>query len=267
MIDKTARLNPTASVDAKAEIAEQCFIGPGSRLFGYVKADKFVRVDSNVTVYGPAEIGESAYIGPNCILGHPTRRELSKILESGSLESKSVEGKILKVGRGCRIRAGCIIYSDVAVGDEVEFGHNVLVRENVRIGDNSRIGTNVVIDGSCKIGRGVSIQTGAYLCAYSNIEDYVFLGPYCVFTNDKYVMQKRVKLVGPTVRRGASIGANATLMAGIAVGEGAVVGAGSVVTRNVPRRSICFGVPASRRKKIPETWRPILKETDLMRNR
>jgi len=267
MIDKTAKLDPTASVDAKAEIAERCFIGPGSRLFGYVKANKFVRIDSNVTVYGPAEIEESAYIGPNCVLGHPTRRELSKILESGSPESKTVEGKILKVGRSCRIRAGCIIYSDVTVGDEVEFGHNVLVRENVRIGDNSRIGTNVVIDGSCNIGRGVSIQTGAYLCAYSNVEDYVFLGPYCVFTNDKYVMQKRVRLVGPTVKRGASIGASATLMAGIAVGEGAVVGAGSVVTRDVPRRTVCFGVPARRRKKIPETWRPILKERDLMRNR
>ena len=267
MIDKTAKLDPTASVDAKAEIAERCFIGPGSRLVGYVKADKLVRIDSNVTVYGPAEIGESAYIGSNCILGHPTRRELSKILETGGLESKAVEGKILKVGRGCRIRAGCIIYSDVTVGNEVEFGHNVLVRENVRIGDSSRIGTNVVIDGSCNIGGGVSIQTGVYLCAYSNVEDYVFLGPYCVFTNDKYVMQKKVKLVGPTVKRGASIGANATLMAGITVGEGAVVGAGSVVTRNIPRRSICFGVPARRRKKIPETWRPILKETDLMRNR
>ena len=267
MIDKTAKLDPTASVDAKAEIAERCFIGPGSRLFGYVKANKFVRIDSNVTVYGPAEIEESAYIGPNCVLGHPTRRELSKILESGSPESKTVEGKILKVGRSCRIRAGCIIYSDVTVGDEVEFGHNVLVRENVRIGDNSRIGTNVVIDGSCNIGRGVSIQTGAYLCAYSNVEDYVFLGPYCVFTNDKYVMQKKVKLVGPTVKHGASIGANATLMAGIVVGEGTVVGAGSVVTRSVPRRSVCFGVPARRRKKVPETWRPILKETDLTRNR
>jgi len=267
MIDKTARLDATASVDAKAEIAEKCFIGPGSRLVGYVKADKSVRIDSNVTVYGPAEIGESSYIGPNCVLGHPTRRELSKILESGGLESKTVEGKILKVGRGCRIRAGCTIYSDVTVGDNVEFGHNVLVRENVRIGENSQIGTNVVIDGSCNIGRAVSIQTGVYLCTYSNVEDYVFLGPYCVFTNDKYVMQKKVKLVGPTVKRGASIGANATLMAGIAVGEGAVVGAGSVVTRDVPRRMICFGVPARRRKKIPETWRPILKESDLMRNR
>jgi len=267
MIDKTVRLDPTASVDSRAEIAERCFIGPGSRLIGYVKVDKFVRIDSNVTVYGPAEIGESAYIGPNCVLGHPTRHELSKILESGGLESKAVEGEILKVGRGCRIRAGCIIYSDVIVGDNVEFGHNVLVRENVRIGENSRIGTNVVIDGSCNIGRAVSIQTGVYLCTYSNVEDYVFLGPYCVFTNDKYVMQKKVKLVGPTVKRGASIGANATLMAGITIGEGAVVGAGSVVTRNVPRRMICFGVPARRGKKIPETWRPILKETDLMRNR
>jgi len=267
MIDKTSRLDITASVDARAEIAENCFIGPGARLVGHVKADKFVRIDSNVTVYGPAEIGKSAYIGPNCVLGHPTRHELSKMLKSEGLRLKSVERKVLRVGRDCRIRAGCIIYSDVTVGDNVEFGHNVLVRENVRIDDNSQIGTNVVIDGSCNVGRAVSIQTGAYLCTYSNVEDYVFLGPHCVFTNDKYVMQKKVKLVGPTVRRGASIGANATLMAGIAVGEGAVVGAGSVVTRNVPRRSVFLGIPARRRKKVPETWRPVLKEKDLMRNR
>ncbi len=267
MIDKTARIDPTASVDARAEIAEECSIGPGSRLVGYVKADRLVRIDSNVVLYGPAEIGESSYIGSNCVLGHPTRHELSKILESGSSELKSFEGKILTIGRGCRIRAGCIIYSDVTVGDNVEFGHNAIVRENVRIGGNSRIGTDVVIDGSCNIGRRVSIQTGVYLCLHSNVEDYVFLGPYCVFTNDKYAMQKKVKLVGPTVRRGASIGANATLMAGITVGEGAVVGAGSVVTRDIPRRSVCYGIPARRRKKVPEKWRPILKETNLMRNR
>jgi len=267
MIDKTATLEPTAFVDARAQIGEKCFIGPGSRLIGYVRADRSVRIDSNVVVYGPVEIGESTYIGPNCVLGHPTRHELLKILEKGNLESKSLEGKIVKVGRGCRIRAGCIIYSDATVGDGVEFGHNVLVRENVRIGDNSRIGTNVVIDGSCNIGKSVSIQTGAYLCTHSNVEDYVFLGPYCVFTNDKYLMQKKVKLVGPTVKRGASIGANATLMAGITVGEGAVVGAGSVVTSNVPRRSICYGAPARRRKKVPEKWHPILKEADLIPNR
>ncbi|HXZ98093.1 MAG TPA: acyltransferase, partial [Candidatus Acidoferrum sp.] len=150
------------------------------------------------------------------------------------------------------------IYSDVSISDGVSFGHNVMIRENVQVGRNTMIGSGVIVDGSCRIGERVSIQTGGYICTNCTIEDSVFLGPCVVFTNDKYMAQKRTKLVGPTVRRGASIGANSLLMPSIEIGEESVIGAQSLVTRDVPARSIYVGVPARKLKSVPTDWRSSL---------
>jgi acetyltransferase-like isoleucine patch superfamily enzyme len=149
----------------------------------------------------------------------------------------------------------------------VEFGHHVLVREGVEIGRGSLIGTNVVIDGNCKIGSGVSIQTGAYICSNSIIGDFVFLGPYCVLTNDKYVAQREVELKGPIIESGASVGANAVIMAGVRIGEGAVIGAQALVTKDVPGRKIFFGVPAREVRDVPGDWRPLLRERGATKRR
>jgi acetyltransferase-like isoleucine patch superfamily enzyme len=129
-----------------------------------------------------------------------------------------------------------------------------MVRENVTIGAGTKIGTNTVVDGSTRIGSRVSIQTGVYVCTYSTIEDGVFLGPCCVFTNDKFVTQKPYKLVGPTVKKGASIGANALLFPGIVVGEGAVVGSQAMVNIDVPPRTIFVGIPARKIRDLPVDW-------------
>ena len=142
----------------------------------------------------------------------------------------------------------------------MELGHNVVLREDVNIGKHALVGTNVVIDGETTIGRGVSIQTGSYICRRTKVGDFVFLGPCCVFTNDRYAMQHETKLQGPTVKKGASVGANSTLMPGIVVGEGAVIGAQAVVTDDVPAGTIFLGVPARQVKKVPKAWRPLLKE-------
>jgi len=150
------------------------------------------------------------------------------------------------------------IYSQVTVGDDVSLGHNVLVREKVSIGDGSKLGTSVVVDGTTSIGSHVSIQTGVYICTYSTIEDCVFLGPCSVLTNDRYVTQKPFKLIGPTVKKGASIGANALLFPGVTVGEGAIVGAQAMVNVNVPPRTIFAGVPAKKIRDLPEDWRSSL---------
>ena len=111
-----------------------------------------------------------------------------------------------------------------------------------------------MVDGSTRIGSRVSVQTGVYICTYSTIEDGVFLGPCCVFTNDKFVTQKTYKLIGPTVRKGASIGANALLFPGVVVGEGAVVGSQAMVNVDIPPRTIFVGIPARKIRDLPEDW-------------
>jgi len=222
-------------------------------LYGSVDLAEKVWLEPNVTIYGPATIGKGTYIGPNCVIGFPQRKELEEMLHQMDRKPR-LTGAVTRIGDSVQLRSNCVLYSDVAVGDRVRFGHNVMVRENVAIGDDTLVGTNTTIDGSCRIGHNVSIQTNVYISTNTTIEDHVFLGPCSALINDKYVGQAPYELTGPIIRKGASIGANATILPGIEVGEGAVVGAGAVVTRNVPSRVIVAGVPAVKLREVPATW-------------
>ena len=222
-----------------------------------MKTGKNVLIDSNAIIVGPVSIGDRTFIGSNCVIGHPSVSELTELREAHRFTSKAQTA----IGKNCVIRSGSSIYSSVKVGNDVIFGHNVMLREEVTVGNGTKLGTNTVIDGKSSIGSNVSIQTGVYICTYSTVEDGVFLGPCCVFTNDKYVVQKEFKLIGPTVKKGASIGANAVLFPGIVVGEGAVVGSQALVNHDVPPRSICAGVPAKKIQDVPANWRSSLLQS------
>jgi acetyltransferase-like isoleucine patch superfamily enzyme len=247
------RIDKTAHVDERIRLPDTLFIGANVQIYGSVLLGDGLRIEPNVVIYGPAEIGSGSYVGPNSIIGFPSRAQLRDRLLNGTNEY--LKHKPVRIGLKAIIRSNCVLYSNVTVGDKVRFGHNIMIREKVSVGDNSLIGTNVVIDGSCRIGRNVSIQTGAYISTFSTIEDRVFLGPRSILINDRYAMQKACVLVGPTVRQGASIGANATIFPGITVGEGAVVGAGAVVIDDVAPKSIVVGIPAEKVKNVPQDWR------------
>ena len=166
-----------------------------------------------------------------------------------------VNKRLVEIGDNVVLRSGCVVYEDVKIGCDVEFGHHVLVREGTEIGDGSKIGTNTVIDGFSRVGRRVSIQSNVYIPLNTVIEDHVFLGPNVVLTNDKYLMRTDYELRGPVIRRGASVGANATILPGVEVGVEAMVGAGSVVIRDVPPKTIVAGVPARKIGEVPKDWR------------
>jgi acetyltransferase-like isoleucine patch superfamily enzyme len=187
------------------------------------------KVSERATLHGKVTIGEGTTVQENVILG-------------------SAEDGELCIGKDSIIRSGTVIYSGVKIGNNFRSGHNVLIRENTEIGDSVLVGTNSVIDGDCIIGNNVSIQTGVYITRCTKIEDGVFLGPFCVTTNDKY-MEYGAVLKGPIIKQKARIGANATIMPGIIIGENAVVGAGAVVTKNVKPNEIVAGVPARAIKK------------------
>lgn len=254
----TAQVWSGAWVDKDVSLDPGCVIGQGVRLFGSVQVGEKVRIEANTVVYGPASIRSGTFIGPNVVLGFPPKKELAESIAQGRKIHDHPSRRELTIGRDCIIRSGNCVYSDTSIGDSVTFGHSVMVREDVRIGKRTMVGTNVVIDGSCRIGERVSIQTGAYICTNCTIEDSVFLGPQVVLTNDKYVYQKETNLIGPTIRRGASIGANSLLMPSVEIGEGSIVGAQSLVMHNVPPRSIYAGVPAKKLKDVPADWKTSL---------
>lgn len=133
------------------------------------------------------------------------------------------------------------------IGDGAKIWHFVHIRKNAIIGKNCNIGKSVYIDAGVKIGDNVKIQNFTSLYMGVEIDDDVFIGPSVVFTNDLYpraFIWEEEKVVRTNVKKGSSIGANATIICGVTVGEYAMVGAGSVVTKNVPPFSLVFGNPA-----------------------
>ncbi len=153
------------------------------------------------------------------------------------------------IGHSSIIRSGSVIYYGVKIGDTFKGGHNILIRENVVIGYEGLVGTNSVIDSECVIGNEVKIQSCVYIPTYTTIEDNVFVGPGCVMTNDKFMdYSKRHLIKGPTIKTGAKIGANVTILPGLVIGKNSVIGAGSVVTKDVPDDVVVYGNPARVRK-------------------
>ena len=247
------KIDSTAYVQRKNLLGPGVRVNGGARVIGDVNVGKSALIDFNAVVYGPTKLGAGTYVGPGCVIGFPDSTQLAKYRDLGLLRKPSTV-----VGDNCVIRSGAVLYSDVHLGSEISIGHNTLIRERVSIGGGTKVGTHVVIDGDCRIGERVSIQTGVYMCTHSTVEDGVFLGPCCVFTNDKYVTQKPFELIGPIVRKGASIGANALLFPGITVGEGAIVGSQAMVNSNVPSRTIFVGIPARKIRDVPTDWQTSL---------
>ena len=133
------------------------------------------------------------------------------------------------------------------VGKGTRVWHHAQIREFAEIGENCNIGKGVYIDHHVKIGNRVKIQN--YACIYykAEIEDGVFIGPHVTFTNDKRPrawLWDESRVCKTVIRKGASIGANATILCGITIGEYAMVGAGAVVTKDVPPHGLVIGSPA-----------------------
>ncbi|HUH78544.1 MAG TPA: acyltransferase [Methanoregula sp.] len=193
-----------------------------------------------MTEYGKNSIGPNARIFEPVTLGFPSRDNFEKLDFTG-----------VTIGKNAVIRSGTVIYCDVSIGDDFQSGHNVMIREKTRIGNHVGIGTAAILEGNTIIGNDVSLQSMVYVPTNTLIEDHVFIGPNVVLTNDRYPPRCIGGLVGPVIRSGAAIGANATLLPGVCIGEGALVAAGSIVTRDVPPRSLAIGAPA-RIRDLPE---------------
>jgi len=132
------------------------------------------------------------------------------------------------------------------VGEGTRIWQNVVILPNAKIGANCNICAGCFIENDVVLGDNVTIKNGVSLFDGVALEDGVFVGPNATFTNDPAPRSghRPAAFLRTVVRRGASIGANATLLPGITIGEGAFVAAGSVVTRDVPAGALVMGNPA-----------------------
>ena len=147
------------------------------------------------------------------------------------------------------------ISEDVVLGKNVKIFHPSLVNlYGCSVGDDSKIGAFVEVQKGASIGARCKISSHTFICEGVTVEDEVFIGHGVMFTNDRYPRATNTdgglqteadwKVEATRIRRGASIGSNATIICGVTIGEGAIVGAGAVVTKDVPNYSIVAGVPA-----------------------
>ena len=137
-----------------------------------------------------------------------------------------------EIGEGTRIWHFCHIMPNARIGRNCSLGQNVVIASDVVIGDNVKIQNNV------------SVYTGVI------VEDDVFLGPSCVFTNvinPRSQINRKSEYRRPLVKRGATVGANATIVCGGTIGRYAFIGAGAVVRGDVPDYALMLGVPAKRK--------------------
>jgi acetyltransferase-like isoleucine patch superfamily enzyme len=200
----------------------------------------------------PADVHPSAIVYPGTVLGDGVRvLENAVVGKQPALGPKSTATREplgpAEIGDGTVVSTGAIVFAGAEIGGGCILGDQSCVRERVVIADDVVVGRGSLVENDTTIGRGTRIQAGAYVTAYSTLEDDVFIAPCVVTTNDNFMgrtERRRELMKGPTIRRGARIGGGAIICPGIEIGEEAFVGAGAVVTKDVPPRKLVVGNPA-----------------------
>jgi len=214
--------------------------GPNLHVGVEVTIGEGVEFGANVVVHDGCSIGAGTLVGDNAVLGKRPALGGSSTAKRGPLPG-------LAIGANCTVSTGAIVFAGTTLADNVIVGDLAVVRERVTIGRNSVVGRGATVENDTSIGARVRIQAEAYVTAYCELEDDVFIAPCVVTTNDNFMgrTEKRRELMkGAVVRRGARIGGAAILLPGVEIGEDAFVGAGAIVLRDVPARTVVVGQPA-----------------------
>lgn len=197
-----------------------------------------VKIGEGVVVHAGTLIGDDCVLQDGAIVGKPA------VLGATSTAAGAQSPAVL--GAGVAICAHAVVFAGAELASGTIIGDHAIVRERVSIGERSVVGANVVVENDTSVGSRVKIQTGAYVTAYMQVEDDVFIAPAVVTTNDNSMGRHSADHanVGPVLRRGCRVGAASVLLPGVEIGEEAFVAAGAVVTRDVPPRMLVMGAPA-----------------------
>ncbi len=203
----------------------------------------------NVVIRKGTIIGNSVRIDDNTVIGkYPMRASLSILQEESNLP-------FTNIGNDCLIGANTVIYIGSSISHHVLIADLASIRENTSIGEYTIIGRGVTVENYVKIGKCCKLESECYITAYSELEDYVFVAPGVVTSNDNFLGRTEKRLTcfkGITIKKGGRIGANAVILPGKIIGEDSLIAAGSVVTKDVPSRKVVMGSPARIIRDVPE---------------
>jgi UDP-3-O-[3-hydroxymyristoyl] glucosamine N-acyltransferase len=235
-------IHPSARIGPDTSIGEFCVIGAN------VTVGRGCRIGHHVVIHDDTVVGDTVRIDDHASLG---KRPMKA---ANSATTKDQELPPLRVGELCIVGTGVVLYRGASIDAKVLMADLATVRENVSIGRGTIVGRGVTVENFCSVGRYCKLESECYITAYSTLEDRVFVAPGVVTSNDNFVGRtaERFKhFKGITVKKGARIGAGTVTLPGITIGDDALVAAGSVVTRDVPPRTIVLGAPAKPWRDVP----------------
>lgn len=242
MIHSHAVVDKEATVGTDTEIGAFTIVGRGARI------GKGCKIGHHVVIHPESEVGDNVRIDDHAVVGKfPMKAANSATTKEQALPAAQVL-------EGCIVGTGAILYRGSKVGPRALVADLAAVRENVTVGEKSIVGWGALIENECTVGNFVKVEAGAYITAYSTIEDRCFIAPGVVTSNDNFVgrTEERFKhFKGVTVKRGGRIGAGATILPGKVIEAEGLVAAGSVVSKNVPAGQIVLGTPARKLRDVP----------------
>ena len=190
-------------------------------------------IDSNTIIRSNTTIGANSNIGSNCIIGEYLM---------DFYKDHQVHRHDLTIGDNALIRSGSIVYAGSAIGKNFQTGHQVTIREGSNIGNNVSIGTLSDIQGNCKIGNYVRLHSNVHIGQLSQIDDFVWIFPYVVLTNDPTPPSEN--FLGVHVHSFAIVATGSIVMPGLDLGQDCLIGAGAIVTKSVEPYAVAVGNPA-----------------------
>lgn len=210
-----------------------------------------VYIDTNTIVRSNTRLGDNSFIGANCIIGE---------YWNDFCVDRQKHAHFLKIGDNALIRSGSIIYAGSSIGTDFQTGHQVTIREKANIGNHVSVGTLSDIQGNCEIGSYVRMHSNVHIGQLSVIDDFVWIFPYVVLTNDPTPPSEH--FVGVHVNSFAIVATGAVIMPGMEIGQDSLVAAGAIVTRSVKPYAVVAGNPAKpisdvRRIKSKITGEPV----------
>lgn len=190
-------------------------------------------IDSNTIIRRNTTIGKNSFIGSNCLIG--------EYWMDFCLDRK-MHVHQLTIGDNALIRSDSILYAGSDIGANFQTGHRVTIREKSKIGNHVSIGTLSDIQGNCNIGNYVRLHSNVHIGQLSKIDDFVWIFPYVVLTNDPTPPSEN--FVGVHVHPFAIIATGAVIMPGLDIGQDCLVGAGAIVTKSIEPYAVAVGNPA-----------------------
>jgi len=231
----------TSAIDHSAVLGEGTTHGEGCVFGAGVRVGKGCRIGHHVVIHPDTVVGDNVRVDDHAVLGKLPMKA------ANSATTREQQLPPLAVGELSIVGTGVVLYRGASIDAKVLMADLCTVRENVTIGRGTIVGRGVTVENFCTVGRYCKLESECYITAYSTLEDRVFIAPGVVTSNDNFVGRtaERFKhFKGITVKKGGRVGAGAVILPGIVVGEDALVAAGSVVTRDVPARTIVMGQPA-----------------------